>query len=565
MSRKILLKRNSTNGSLPTAAQIVQGELTVNYYAGNEFLATKNSDNEIATFSSDTVWQEYHDNVEQVTAAAINDLNESKLSISDAEETYQSKLTFDGTPTENSLNPVTSGGVYAAIQNSSVDTDDELDDESENPIQNQAVTKRLMEMDRVYAAAINDLNANKQDTITLDETPAVDSENPITSGGVYEAMQDYVVVFTNSGVTPSVEGVINLATSEDFSDVASAFEEGKDIVGVMPINLDDGYSARLALDAVYVDDNGVDVLYAFVGVMVDVDGVTKIFRWVDPDESDVCMVYDDAGITVDATLDDTSTNPVQNRAIASMFATVDEVTSAAINDLYESKMSASEAELTFQPKLTAGDRITISYDNTISSTCDLTAVDPDEDIDPAGNVRNSHIYCEVIGHCLCVTGADRFLNSNYVPIIFRRSKNKRGWSWNHYGSCVSLSSEGTKEPDFVKIQTTQRSNHETIHKVIVNDSDDLTYFPQAHLNTINDVVVSHGRFQYRLFRTTGGKYSNVKTKWGLAFIHAEDFPDAAHRVDLNRLATNIAPFTLYYYWGTDHGSTPSDVIMVAMV
>ena len=565
MSRKILLKRNGTNGSLPTAAQIVQGELTVNYYAGNEFLATKNSDNEIATFSSDTVWQEYHDNVEQVTAAAINDLNETKLSISDAEETYQSKLTFDGTPTENSLNPVTSGGVYAAIQNSSVDTDDELDDESENPIQNQAVTKRLMEMDRVYAAAINDLNANKQDTITLDETPTVDSENPITSGGVYEAMQDYEVVFTNSGATPSVEGAINLATSEDFSDVASAFEEGKDIVGVMPINLEDGYSARLALDAVYVDNNGADVLYAFVGVMVDVDGVTKIFRWVDPDESDVCMVYDDTGITVDATLDDTSTNPVQNRAIASMFATVDEVTSAAINDLYESKMSASEAELTFQPKLTAGDRITISYDNTISSTCDLTAVEPDEDIDPAGNVRNSHIYCEVIDHYLCVTGADRFLNSNYVPIIFRRSKNKRGWSWNHYGSCVSLSSEGTKEPDFVKIQTAQRLNHETIHKVIVNDSDDLTYFPQAHLNNIDDVVVSHGRLQYRLFCENDGKFSNVKTKWGLAFIHAEDFPDAAHRVDLNRLATNIAPFTLYYYWDTDHGSTPSDVIMVAMV
>ena len=152
-----------------------------------------------------------------------------------------------------------------------------------------------------------------------------------------------------------------------------------------------------------------------------------------------------------------------------------------------------------------------------------------------------------------------------MPIIFRRSKNKRGWSWNHYGSCVSLSSEGTKEPDFVKIQTAQRLNHETIHKVIVNDSDDLTYFPQAHLNNIDDVVVSHGRLQYRLFCENDGKFSNVKTKWGLAFIHAEDFPDAAHRVDLNRLATNIAPFTLYYYWDTDHGSTPSDVIMVAMV
>ena len=48
---------------------------------------------------------------------------------------------MDSTPTENSTNPVTSGGVYTAL-------------------------------------------GNKQNTLTFDSTPTADSTNPVTSGGV---------------------------------------------------------------------------------------------------------------------------------------------------------------------------------------------------------------------------------------------------------------------------------------------------------------------------------------------------------------------------------------------
>lgn len=59
----------------------------------------------------------------------------------------QGELSFDNAPTEDSTNPVTSGGVYEALQ-------------------------------------------AKQDTLTIDDTPTEDSENPVTSGGVYSALED---------------------------------------------------------------------------------------------------------------------------------------------------------------------------------------------------------------------------------------------------------------------------------------------------------------------------------------------------------------------------------------
>lgn len=57
----------------------------------------------------------------------------------------QDTLTFDNSPTQNSDNPVKSGGVYTALQ-------------------------------------------GKQDTLTFDNTPTASSNNPVKSGGVYDAV-----------------------------------------------------------------------------------------------------------------------------------------------------------------------------------------------------------------------------------------------------------------------------------------------------------------------------------------------------------------------------------------
>ena len=53
IKRHVLLPRSSKQGSKPTADSINYGELTVNYNAEHEFIATKNSNGDIITFSSD--------------------------------------------------------------------------------------------------------------------------------------------------------------------------------------------------------------------------------------------------------------------------------------------------------------------------------------------------------------------------------------------------------------------------------------------------------------------------------------------------------------------------------
>lgn len=67
----------------------------------------------------------------------------------------QDALTFDPTPTENSTNPVTSGGVYTAL-------------------------------------------AGKEDTLTFDSEPTENSTNPVTSGGVYEAIRPLLTLTIES-------------------------------------------------------------------------------------------------------------------------------------------------------------------------------------------------------------------------------------------------------------------------------------------------------------------------------------------------------------------------------
>lgn len=86
----------------------------------------------------------------------------------------QDRLTFDDAPTQGSSNPVKSGGVYAALQNISVETD---------AVPTEGSTKA------VQSGGVYDALQGKQDTLTFDSTPTQNSQNPVTSGGVYAALQ----------------------------------------------------------------------------------------------------------------------------------------------------------------------------------------------------------------------------------------------------------------------------------------------------------------------------------------------------------------------------------------
>ena len=83
--------------------------------------------------------------VSPITATELEALDNVTGNVQNQLDAKQDTLTFDGTPTQSSTNPVTSGGVYTAL-------------------------------------------TAKQDTLTFDSTPTASSLNPVTSGGVYTAL-----------------------------------------------------------------------------------------------------------------------------------------------------------------------------------------------------------------------------------------------------------------------------------------------------------------------------------------------------------------------------------------
>ena len=85
----------------------------------------------------------------------------------------QDRLTFDDAPTQGSSNPVKSGGVYAALQNVSVQTDAVPTAGSTNAVQSGGVYSALQ---------------GKQNALTFDDAPTPNSNNPVKSGGIYDAI-----------------------------------------------------------------------------------------------------------------------------------------------------------------------------------------------------------------------------------------------------------------------------------------------------------------------------------------------------------------------------------------
>lgn len=89
----------------------------------------------------------------------------------------QDKLTFDETPTINSTNLVTSGGIAKEI----------------NVFANamNVMFNNVNEHIQQYEQKVDDLEANKQNKLTFDAIATENSTNSITSGGVYNSLQDY--------------------------------------------------------------------------------------------------------------------------------------------------------------------------------------------------------------------------------------------------------------------------------------------------------------------------------------------------------------------------------------
>ena len=181
-------------------------------------------------------------------------------SIIQLETSKQDKLTFDDTPKADSNNPVTSKGIYNAIQSASPDgitarvealeTKQTQQDSKINSIENDLTNVKAYDS-RIATneEAIGDLEAGKQDKLTFDNTPRLGSQNPVTSEGIKAALdsisaagvvldddvtQDSQNGVKSSGIYEYVTSSVTAAKDElsgEISSVQADYEEVNRVLG----------------------------------------------------------------------------------------------------------------------------------------------------------------------------------------------------------------------------------------------------------------------------------------------------------------------------------------------
>ena len=142
MARKFQIKRGLKE-NIPTLAQ---GELGFTTNSNAEQLYVGNGATNIPMARQDALDTHKSDTTAHVTAAERTKWNGK-----------QDALSFDSTPTSGSTKPVTSGGVYKALQ-------------------------------------------NVQQSLTFDNTPTAGSSNPVKSSGIKSALDEKQAKVTVSGI-----------------------------------------------------------------------------------------------------------------------------------------------------------------------------------------------------------------------------------------------------------------------------------------------------------------------------------------------------------------------------
>ncbi len=131
------------------------------------------------------------------SGTAMNAAGEATAKAEAVEQALSGKqdvLTFDQAPTADSQNPVTSGGVYKAIRNAGIELDDNVTQTSQNGVKSSGIYKFVKEnseagrLDQLQEQ-IFELSNTMQAKLTFDSKPKKGSLNPVTSNGIFEAIQ----------------------------------------------------------------------------------------------------------------------------------------------------------------------------------------------------------------------------------------------------------------------------------------------------------------------------------------------------------------------------------------
>ena len=84
---------------------------------------------------------------------------------------------------------VTKADIASSTGYGLVMVDEELDNVSTNPVTNEAVSKMFEKVEKVTAAALNDLEERKQDALTIDTELDSESQNPVTNAAITSMLE----------------------------------------------------------------------------------------------------------------------------------------------------------------------------------------------------------------------------------------------------------------------------------------------------------------------------------------------------------------------------------------
>lgn len=123
----------------------------------------------------------------------------------------QDTLSFDSTPTLNSINPVTSNGVFNALTLKANLASPTFTGIPNAPTATSGTSTNQLATTEFVTSGLS----GKQDTLTFDSTPTSGSTNPITSGGVYSSLS-----LKSNLASPTFTGIPNAPTAVDGTSTA---------------------------------------------------------------------------------------------------------------------------------------------------------------------------------------------------------------------------------------------------------------------------------------------------------------------------------------------------------